>query len=920
MKLVYCLQLLTLATLICITAGLNAQTKIVITGTVTDESSGEPLPGATVLLKNTITGSITGADGKYSLEVAPEKERVIVVSYVGYETKELPVPASQSNFNVALRVNLVQAKEAVVTASRVSETILEAPVSIIKMNALDIKETPRENFYAGLANFKGIDIITGGLLYQTINTRGFNDLTNSRVIQLIDGIDNSAPGIGRPTSNLLGSTDIDLERVEVVPGTASALYGANAFNGLINMITKDPFTYPGLSVQLKAGMNHVDGKYHDPAVYNDVQLRYARLISKRFGFKITAGYIRGTDWIVADNSDLNPGVISGINNPGRNLNNVYGDEVAGPLPIGPNGSPVVVSRTGYDRTVLMDEISNSLKAGVSLYYKLKNGMQLSYALQYGRGAVSYDVYALKNVWQISNKLELRGNNFTARAYYTHDEGGDAYNALLGVIKMNNANPETSDSAWFGNYYAAYSGFIPTVAAGDHNLARTFANSAMLVPGTEAFIQAWSRIKSIPIGNGGAQFLDRSSRVHGEAQYDFSSMLKVVDVIAGGTFRQTMFNSNGTVLIDEPGKPINVNEFAGYLQAGKELLNKHLKVTGSVRYDGSDNFKGEFTPRAALVIKPDDKNFIRASYQSGFRIPDPLFQYQNIDLGYQRLIGFLPAVNTLYPVHNLAFTAQSVTDFGNAAGAYIAANGPASAPQAVELYKGLLKKEPWDFIQPEHVKTYEVGYQRLFSNALYVDVAYFHNEYSGLHVAENIIKTNAGGPQNGDSLTAAGFAILAGNLSLYQVGVNSLDKAASDGVEAGISIVLPRNYVLAANFTYTTSNVTRDKDLPGFRTPRYKTNVSFSNRNAYKNFGFAVNWRWVDAISTWTNVAASAKSVDNNLPANSVVDLQLNYRVKKTGITFKLGGANIINNYYQDQATGPAVGGLYYISFLYEGEL
>ncbi len=823
---------------ICYSNILLSQNKISVNGNVTDINSNEPLIGVSVVVKSKLIGTTTDINGRFKIEFDSEtSEAILQISMIGYVTQEIPVTSSSRQVDIGMKLNLIMAQEVVVTASRVPEKILEAPVTVIKMNAQDIKVTPKENFYAGLASYKGIDLITGGLIYQIINTRGFNDIANSRVVQLVDGVDNSAPGLGRPFSNLLGAPDVDIEKVEVIPGAASALYGANAFNGLINMITKDPFTYPGLTVQLKGGVNHVDDNYQPAAVYNDFQMRYAAVIKNRFAFKLTGSYTKGSDWRVSDSSDYAAyGSYNGINNPGRNANNIFGDEVAGPLPLGPNGVPVTISRSGYYRHDLIDDNTYSFKTSATAGIKFSEKLQLNYLLQYGQGAVSYDAYALKNVWQISNMLELKGKNFFARTYHTHDEGGDAYNALLSVIRFNNT--WKSDYQWFNDYYAAYNGFIPGITASNYDSARAFANLGMPAPGSEAFNHVWDSIISLPIGDGGGKFMDQSSRWHTEAQYDFSNVIKVADIITGGNIRTTYFNSNGTVLIDEPGSPIVVNEYAAYLQATKEILDDKVKLVASVRYDASDNFKGEFTPRFAAVYKPDNKNFIRASYQSGFRMPDPLYQYQNIDLGYARLIGFLPAVDNIFHVKDLTFTSQSVTEYGNAVGAYMAVPGH-TIDSAVQLYKNLLVKEPWDYIRPEHIKTFEIGYQHLmFNNSVHFDINYFHNNYSDMHVQETVIKTKDGGPQSDDDITAAAYSILAHTpanptVSLYTIGVNSFNKATSDGIEAGLSVVLPKEYLISGNFTWIESNVSSDKDLPGFRTPKYKCNIGLSNNNVLK---------------------------------------------------------------------------------------
>src|SRR5690606_13423783 len=96
-----------------------------------------------------------------------------------------------------------------------------------------------------------------------------------RMVQFIDGMDNQAPGLNFPVGNLVGASDIDLASVELISGAASALYGANAFQGVVSMISKDPFNYPGLQVRVKGGSREMF----------DGQIRYANSFGKKRGDK-----------------------------------------------------------------------------------------------------------------------------------------------------------------------------------------------------------------------------------------------------------------------------------------------------------------------------------------------------------------------------------------------------------------------------------------------------------------------------------------------------------------------------------------------------------------------------------------------------------------------------------------------------------
>lgn len=136
----------------------------------------------------------------------------------------------------------------VVTASKQEENILQSPVSIEKMDSKAMLQTAQPGFFDAIQNLKGLQVITPGMGFKVINARGFANTTNVRFVQMVDGIDNQAPHIGAPIANSLGPNDLDISSVEVVPGSASAIYGMNAINGIANLITKDPFLHPGIAV------------------------------------------------------------------------------------------------------------------------------------------------------------------------------------------------------------------------------------------------------------------------------------------------------------------------------------------------------------------------------------------------------------------------------------------------------------------------------------------------------------------------------------------------------------------------------------------------------------------------------------------------------------------------------------------------
>src|SRR5262249_1145723 len=154
---------------------------------------------------------------------------------------------SDSSLSIAL-------PDVVVSASRRKEKILQAPVSIEKMDLKEIHRSPQPSFFDAIENIKGIQMITPSLGFKVIKARGFTNTTNVRFVQMVDGMDIQAPHIGAPIANTLGPNDLDIYNVEIIPGSASAIYGMNAINGTADFMTKNPFDFQGLDFQQRIGV------------------------------------------------------------------------------------------------------------------------------------------------------------------------------------------------------------------------------------------------------------------------------------------------------------------------------------------------------------------------------------------------------------------------------------------------------------------------------------------------------------------------------------------------------------------------------------------------------------------------------------------------------------------------------------------
>ncbi|HUH75344.1 MAG TPA: TonB-dependent receptor [Chitinophagales bacterium] len=459
----------------------NLYAQTTISGTVTDRQN-EPLIGASIIIKGTTTGTITDFDGKFSFTVSETPPLTLVISYIGYQNTEIGVSTNSKGLEVTLEEESNILQEVVVSASRVQEKILESPVTIEKLDLQTIKASGSSDYFDQMTKLKGVSGASGSMTFNAINTRGFGGIANTRFVQLVDGIDNSAPLLNFPMGNLIGIGENDIKDVELVPGAASALYGPNAFNGIMLMTSKSPFDYEGLTVSFKQGFSKASNDKPNPMYNADV--RYAKTFGK-FGFKATGSYFGATDWKADDyhtdvvtkqkyNDELSldaNGKLIGDKPQGFNGVNTYGDEgVLSTVPLGalPAGHPtrealvggvagalapffggdmdiakgfinarfnklptVLLRRTGIqEEDLLENRNATSAKASLALHYKPTSEIDINYAFRFGHGNSVYqgsEKYVLRNFTSFSNKIEATGKDFMVRSYMTQTNAGDSYN-------------------------------------------------------------------------------------------------------------------------------------------------------------------------------------------------------------------------------------------------------------------------------------------------------------------------------------------------------------------------------------------------------------------------------------------------------------------------------------------------------------
>jgi len=907
-----------------------------INGNVVDQNN-EPIPGANIVIAGKAIGTTADFDGNFVLETSEVPPFQINITSIGYADALENVTSNNQTFTVVLEETQTFLDEVVISASRTPERIFESPVTVERMGIEAIKNTASADFYGGLENLKGVDVNTNSLTFKSVNTRGFATFANTRFMQLVDGMDNSTPALNFPIGNLVGMVETDVLSVELLPGASSALYGANAFNGILFMRSKSPFDYQGISASIKRGFTSQEAAGDN--AYTDVGIRAAHKFSDKFAVKVNFGYLKGTDWAAnnIEGLDSNNFLAEGRTRADLDYNgvNVYGDEVsnnindvavllegAGILPAGANAlvPSVVVSRTGYNESDLTNYNAESIKADWGLYYRPieDNSLELSYVGKVGTGSTIYqgtNRYNINGFFQEQHKLEIKNDNFFVRGYLVADKAGDSYDMTATGININRVWKD--DRTWFGEYTGTYAQATLGGAtdAQAHAAARAQAESGRILPGSPEFQSAFNSVIKDPNLLSGSQFVDASKYYHADANYNFSHLIDFADIQLGGSFREYSLNSSGTIYTDFDG-PINYSEFGIYTQVQKEIAlagEKSLKLTGSVRYDKSEFFDGFFSPRISAGLTLNRNHNVRASVQTGFRNPTTQDLFIGLFTGRDNLVGSAPnnldrysrpydvsargqllgqpetIVQTGRAAYENSYSLSSFNDFrasGNAADLEIA--NPS-------------------IVKPEQVTSAEIGYRGKI-NKLVIDFSTYYNSYKDF-ISQRVVVAPYYGEVGDNSLSVS--AVANGDSQRYGTYTNSSADVNSYGASLGLSMKVLGNFDLEGSYTFTKLDFDRttDPDLQlNFNTPEHKFKASFGNTELFKNFGFNVNYRFSDDYF-WE--ATFGQGV---VPEFHVVDAQINYSIPSIKSTFKIGGNNLLGDEYFTAVGTGFIGSMYYLSW------
>lgn len=930
-------------------------------GTLLDENK-EPMIGAGVTIKGTSLGTATDLDGNFSINVGDTKPPfTIIATYVGYDAKEMEVTSLDKPVTLQLGASAVVMKELTVTERRLSEKQRESALTVESMDIIAIRETPAANFYDGLGSLKGVDLTAASIGFKIINTRGFNSTSPVRSLQLIDGVDNQAPGLNFSLGNFLGASELDILKVDLIQGASSAFYGPNAFNGVISMTTKDPFIKPGLSVMAKVGERNM----YETAV------RWAQVFKNKdgkdkFAYKLNLFYMQANDWEANSDNPTPQSEVGKYNPGGYDAVNRYGDEN---LASSSNNASSITGqkeapglgiwhRTGYWEKDLVDYDSRNIKAGITGAYRITDDVELIAASNFGTGTTVYqgdNRYSLKGILFFQNRLELRKKDkWFIRAYATHEDAGDSYDAVFTAFLLQEG--VKSDEDWSRAYYNFWTtnsflvdgdnikakvrglpGFPPLTTPFDtatansilalyydslvnwHQQAHDFANSpdpiygggSYLEPGTAAFDSAFNSIISkTAYSEGGTKFYDKSALYHVQGEYKFTPSF--MDITVGSNFRIYTPNSDGTIFSDtleisriDSTTSINgsdtltqydtiyrrnvITNWEVGLYAGleKKLMDDKIKLNLTTRVDKNQNFDFLVSPALSAVYSPNKKHTVRLSFSSAIRNPTLADQYLHYNVGRAILLGNVTGYDSLA-------TIESLYDY------FATPNLDVDTIQYINIPR----------IQPEKVKTVEVGYRVTLFEKLFIDANYYYSWYDdfigyklGAELTFHPIYTN-----------------FLQDAQVYRIAANADDRVTTQGFSVGGNLFFAKRYSLNGNYSWNRLDKQGSDDpiIPAYNTPEHKYNIGVSGRDvslkfgSFKigNIGFSLNYKWVQGFEF-----EGSPQFTGFVPTYDMLDVQVNKKVPAIKTTFKLGASNVLNNKRFHVFGGPRVGRLAYFSIL-----
>jgi|TARA_B100000965_G_scaffold406837_1_gene449407 outer membrane receptor protein involved in Fe transport len=921
-----------------------------VSGKVVSEETKASVPYASIKLigpeyANRRVGVSADENGLFTLAISKFPVTLEITS-VGYLPKQINLVKAEQNLIIQLEPGDVVLQEMVFSAEKITEEELRSPIQIEKLTVKELTNTASFNFYDAVVNLKGVDVATQSIVINTVNTRGFNSNTNLRFRQFTDGIDGQAPGLGFSLGNIVGPSGLDIESVELIPGPTTSKYGPGAFNGVLDMRTRNPFDYRGLSFEVKGatlGSDPYDQSFISLGTdfLGEASFRYANAIKNKVGFKVNGSVLSGVDFKAVNYDNIGPGAAfedtHSISNQSINVVNHYGDDRAALLVVPVRVTPpnmdgltqvslrdtaFFVTRKGYREEDLVNYNAQNIKLNGSLHVKLTPKTELVMASFFGKASTMItgdDRIALRDFEIQQHKVEVTNEKFNIRGYTTMQDAGNTYNVgRLAEVMIQTAKP---DAAWYNQYRNLY-----IAGRGNYQTVRNIADSGFpggsgyesrYKPGTERFDSLRQVVINSIDPRNGARIFDKSRLYHVEASAKLNAWEDFFDSFeVGASARMYDPESRGTIFTDSIGNDVTNFEYGAFAEMSHKI-DSRTDATASLRVDKNENFNIITSQRISAVREIKPNTFVRGSLQRGQRLPNIREQFFNQNLGDLTIVGGLPEVVDQYDLQNNAFLESALNKYNQAIGSEInrilaQPNGQVNVESLKYRYlsileDGIIGTDQFNGIKPETITSFEVGFRSLVESKRLFEAILYVNHYRNFIGVTRVIKPRTS-PLT-DLTLAAEQANNPGTSDQYYVSDNSRNAIITQGLELVYDVTSDEgtNFVVNTTFANIIQN-TDDPLTPGFNTPSFKLNLTLGHDRISKNFGGKVSWRYRSAYDWESNF------VDGRIPGYNTFDFQMTYRIPKIYGAIRFGGNNVLNNAQFNAFGGPEITAFYYLSF------
>lgn len=954
-------RLVSTLTMIAVISTMAFAQGVTVSGTVTDKTTNETLAGVAVSVKGKTIGTSTNSNGKFTFTTTEATPFTIVISYIGYKTIEQTISGSETNLRISMESQAILGQEVVIAASRTPEKILESPVSIERVGAAAIREMAAPSFYDALANLKGVEMSAQSLTFKSVNTRGFNSNGNTRFNQLIDGMDNQAPGLNFSVGNIIGISEMDLDNVELLPGASSALYGAGGINGTMLLTSKSPFTNQGIGFQIKSGINHVDDPLQNSQTFEDVAFRYAKAWNNKFAFKTNVSFLQAKDWQAGNYDNFDRIARSGKtgdrnSDPNYDGINIYGDEVSsnmrnvansvqsatragiaaatgGAIPdiIALINASLPVTATpaqiggflGNFPAALRPAIQNVLPFNIGLRAGLIPDQAVSRTGYLENTLVDYNTKSFKTSnsihYKLSNSVEAiaQANWGAGTSVYTGSDRYSLRNFSIGQYKLELKGQDFM-----------LRGYTTQERSGDSYISSILGS---YINETSKASTTWfPQYVGNYVGARAAGAPDAQAHTFARSAADVGRY--VPGTPAFETAKNKIMNTNisdKTALGAKFNDKTNLWHYEGMYNFTNALKNVvEVQVGASYRV---------YDLNSGGTIFDDLTREIDINEYGGFATVGKKLLNDKFKLTaagrYDKSTNFegrftprITGVYTVAPNNNVRLSYQ--TGYRN----------PTTQNQYIDLSVGGGSTRLIGGI-PEMVQKYS-----LYTNKPYTDVSYrsflasasagtpnpgllqqynfkaegvqpesvkaYELGYKGLLGTNVLLDAYGYYNQYENFITAVEvYQNNNGSFTKFGVPVNAEGQVTSYGGAFGLDYMIGQ-YNLGGNVSYNEIGDLPANYINDFNTPTIRYNLSLGNKSIAKNVGFNVSYRWQDAFY-WNSSFASG-----NVDAFGTVDAQINLKIPSVKSMLKIGGSNILNNYNVTSYGNPAMGAMYYVGFTF----